>query len=299
MRYRDLASQEEIDRAYDPMRGRDSVPLLEGWRARSATSRGRHRVTLDAAYGPTLAECMDIFHAEGRGEERTEGGEEGKPAPCHLFFHGGYWRSLSHKEFGFVANGLVASGITVAVVNYALCPAVRFGEVVRQARAALAWVHRNAASVNVDPRQLSISGHSAGGHLCGMLLATDWEREYGLPNDLIRGALCVSGLYDLGPFPWSWLQPKLQLTGRDVADYSPVLLPCHVPAGVKLVAGGEESSEFARQMQAFAEHLRGQGISVESAVLEGDDHFSLLDHYRPGGRFVKGITAFHSQGFRR
>ncbi|CAM3607865.1 alpha/beta hydrolase [Halomonas lysinitropha] len=294
MLYRDLATQEEIDRAYDPMRGRDPAVLLEAWRRRSEASRAHHRTTLDLPYGPTLAECLDLFHAEGRGEERAEGREEGKPAPCHLFFHGGYWRSLSHKEFGFVVDGLVASGITVAVVNYALCPAVAFGEVVRQARAALAWVYRNAASLGVDPRQLSVSGHSAGGHLCAMLLATDWEGPYGLPQDLIRGALCVSGLYDLAPFPWSWLQPKLQLTGRDVSDYSPILQPCHVPAEVRLVAGGEESSEFARQMQAYAEHLRGLGIGVESAVLEGDDHFTLLEHYRPGGRFVDWITALHS-----
>ncbi|MDR9439496.1 MAG: alpha/beta hydrolase, partial [Halomonas sp.] len=242
--------------------------------------------TLDLSYGPTLAECLDLFQAEGVGE--------GELAPCHLFFHGGYWRSLSHKEFSFVVDGLVASGITVGVVNYALCPTVAFGEVVRQARAALAWVYRNAGSLGVDPHRLSVSGHSAGGHLCAMLLATDWEGTYGLPDDLICGALSISGLYDLAPFPWSWLQPKLQLTGRDVIDYSPVRLPCRVPAGVRLVAGGEESSEFARQMQAYAEHLRGQGIGVESSVLEGDDHFSLLDHYRPGGRFVDEITAFHS-----
>lgn len=289
MLYRELATQEAIDRAYDPMRGRDPSALLADWRDRSAASRRRSRVTLDLPYGPTLAERLDLFHVEGVGE----GTGEGEPVPCHLFFHGGYWRSLSHKEFSFVVDGLVASGITVAVVNYALCPAVAFGEVVRQARAALAWVYRNAGALGVDPRQLSVSGHSAGGHLCAMLLATDWEGVYGLPNDLIRGALCVSGLYDLGPFPWSWLQPKLQLTGRDVSDYSPVGLPGRVPAGVRLVAGGEESSEFARQMQAYADHLSEQGLGVESTLLEGDDHFSLLDHYRPGGRFVEGITALH------
>ncbi|MGM0692864.1 MAG: alpha/beta hydrolase [Pseudomonadota bacterium] len=286
MLYRDLATQEEIDRAYDPMRGRDPAALLEEWRARSALSCQRHRVMLDLPYGPTRAECLDLFHAEGLGQ--------GETAPCHLFFHGGYWRSLSHKEFGFIVDGLVASGITVAVVNYALCPAVRFGEVVRQSRAALAWIHRNASSLGVDPHRLSLSGHSAGGHLCAMLLATDWEAVYGLPQDLISGALCISGLYDLGPFPWSWLQPKLQLTGRDVIDFSPVLQPCRVPTQVRLVAGGEESSEFARQMTEYAAHLGEQGVSLEQAVLPGDDHFSILEHYRPGGRFVEGITAFHS-----
>ncbi|NIC06801.1 alpha/beta hydrolase [Billgrantia bachuensis] len=281
MLYRDFATQEAIDREYDPMRGRDPSALLADWQARSADFMARCRVSRDVAYGPTLAECMDVYHAE-----RDD-------APLHLFFHGGYWRSLSHREFGFVAEGLVQAGINVAVVNYALCPTVAFGELVRQARAAVAWVQRNGSVLGVDSARLSVSGHSAGGHLTAMLLATDWQGNYGLPDDTIAGALCVSGLYDLRPFPWSWLQPKLQLTGRDVTDYSPLFLPCQVPAPVHLVAGGEESSEFARQMQAHAEHLGAQGVAVGAELLPGDDHFSILDHYAPGGLFTQRIASFH------
>lgn len=281
MLYRDYATQEEIDREYDPSRGRDLAALVAGWRDSSRATRQRLRVTEDVAFGPSLAERMDVFHA---------GGER---APVHLFFHGGYWRSLGHKEFGFVVDGLVEAGITVAVVNYALCPTVPFGEVVRQSQAAVAWWHRHGGSHGVDPQQLSVSGHSAGGHLCAMLLATDWQGVYGLPDDPIRGALAISGLYDLRPFPWSWLQPKLQLTGRDVAAYSPLFLPCRVPATVRLVAGGEESSEFERQMRAHVEHLAAQGVEVSGELLAGDNHFSILDHYRQGGRFVDAIRAFH------
>ncbi|WP_211310937.1 alpha/beta hydrolase [Halomonas denitrificans] len=281
MGYRHPATREGIDRAYDPMRGRDGGALVADWRARSARSRERLSPIPDVAFGPTLAERMDVFPA---------GVDQG---PVHLFFHGGYWRALSHAEFGFVADGLVAAGITVAVVNYALCPEVRLGEIVRQSRAAVAWMHRHGASLGVDPGRLSVSGHSAGGHLCAMLLATRWEEAYGLPADLIRGALSISGLYDLAPFPRSWLQPKLRLTARDVIDYSPVHQPCWVPARVRLVAGGEESEAFADQMRAQAAHLRGQGCAVDSALLAGDDHFSILEHYRPGGRFVEEIAAFH------
>ncbi|MBA2778477.1 alpha/beta hydrolase fold domain-containing protein [Billgrantia kenyensis] len=280
MLYRDFATQEQIDQEYDPMRGREPAALLADWRARSEALSDRVRVTRDVAYGPTLAERMDVYHAER------------DAAPLHLFFHGGYWRSLGHREFGFVAEGLVEAGISVGVVNYALCPAVAFGELVRQARAAVAWAHRHGASLGLDAERLSVSGHSAGGHLAAMLLATDWQAEYGLPNDLIEGALCISGLYDLRPFPWSWLQPKLQLTGRDVNDYSPLFLPCRVPAPVQLVAGSKESGEFARQMHAYAEHLDAHGMAVGTELLSSDDHFSILDHYAPSGRFVQRIAAF-------
>lgn len=286
MLYQHFTTQEEIDRAYDPMLDRDPAALVKEWRERSEASRERHRaslkVSLDVPYGPSLAERMDVFHADA------------PHAPVHVFFHGGYWRALSHREFSFIVDDLVKAGITVAVVNYALCPQVRFSELVRQSQAAVAYVYTHAAELGVDPEQLSISGHSAGGHLCAMLMSTDWESSFGLPNQLIRGALCVSGLYDLRPFPWSWLQPKLQLSGRDVQEFSPLWLPCRVSAPIKLVAGGLESEEFERQMSSYAEHLSQQGQTVTQQLLPDVDHFSILEHYLNDCCFVEWIKGFHA-----
>ena len=287
MLYQHFATQEEIDRAYDPMMGRDPAVLVKAWRERSEASRAFHRTTLDLSYGPSLAERMDIFHADAPDTNSPH-------APVHVFLHGGYWRSLSHREFSFIVDDLVKAGITVAVVNYALCPQVRFSELVRQAQAAVAYVYTHAAELGVDQEQLSISGHSAGGHLCAMLMSTDWQGTFGLPSQLIRGALCVSGLYDLRPFPWSWLQPKLQLTGRDVQDFSPLWQPCRVAAPIKLVAGALESDEFARQMSCYAEHVSEQGQTVTQQLLPNDDHFSILEHYLNDGCFVEWIKAFHA-----
>ncbi|MGO3058223.1 alpha/beta hydrolase [Halomonas sp. AOP43-A1-21] len=281
MLYRHFATQEEIDRAYDPMLGRDPQVLVQDWQQRSEASRAKHRVTLDLAYGPSTAERMDIFHAQSA------------DAPVHVFYHGGYWRSLSHREFSFIVDGLVKAGITVAVVNYALCPVVRFSELVRQSQAAVAYIYRHAKALGVDPSQLSISGHSAGGHLSAMLVATDWEGGFGLPNQLIRGALCISGLYDLRPFPWSWLQPKLQLSGRDVQEFSPLWLPCRVSAPMQLAVGGQEPAEFERQMTAYGEQLLRDGQQVEQHLFNEADHFSILEHYLEGGCFIEWIKAFH------
>ncbi|WP_043529650.1 alpha/beta hydrolase [Litchfieldella xinjiangensis] len=274
MLYRDFATQEQIDAQYDPMRGRDGAALLSEWQQRSAETRAHLAVHEDIPYGPTLAERLDLFPAAA------------PDAPLHVFFHGGYWRALSHKEFSFVAEGLVDAGLNVAVVNYALCPAVPFSELVRQCQAALAWLYRHADAWGADPERLTVSGHSAGGHVCAMLAATDWEGVFGLPSTLIKGTLAISGLYDLRPFPYSWLQPKLQLTGREVANYSPLFLSPRVAAPVHLTAGSRESEEFTRQMHAHGEHLRRYDVPVEAESMPGDDHFSILDHYRPEGEFA-------------
>ena len=79
----------------------------------------------------------------------------------------------------------------------------------RQICAAIAWVYTRGAELGADPHRLTISGHAAGGHLVAMALATDWPGEYGLPADVIKGGVAISGLYDLGLLDYSYVQPKV------------------------------------------------------------------------------------------
>ena len=141
--------------------------------------------------------------------------------PVHVFIHGGYWRRFSARDHDFVVPQLVAAGLTTVVVNYALCPIVSLDEIVRQVRAAIAWTFHHAAEFGADPQHLTISGHSAGGHLTAMALLTDWAGDYGLPADLIKGAVAISGLYDLGFLPYSYIQPKVQATWDQVRPAEP------------------------------------------------------------------------------
>src|SRR5439155_19498885 len=68
-----------------------------------------------------------------------------------------------------------------------------------QVKRAIAFVYRNAGSFNGGANRLYIGGFSSGGHLCGVALVTDWQKEFGLPADMIKGGLCMSGMYDMKP----------------------------------------------------------------------------------------------------
>ena len=149
---------------------------VDSFLSNSARVRKTLAPRLDVPFGPTTAETLDIYPAA-----RPD-------APIHMFIHGGYWHSLSSKEFSFVAEDLVAAGVTVVINNYALCPDVTITEIVRQNRAAVAWLYRNAATFGGNRSRIHVSGHSAGGHLTAMLLMTDWERDFGLPPDSSRAA---------------------------------------------------------------------------------------------------------------
>ncbi|MDE0618315.1 MAG: alpha/beta hydrolase [Rhodospirillaceae bacterium] len=266
--YRNFRTQAEIDAQYDVEASvEDFGACVEFFLSNSERVRRKLKPALDIAYGPTAAEHLDLYPARA------------PDAPLHLFIHGGYWHSLSSKEFSFVAEGLVEAGVAVAVLNYDLCPNVTMTEIVRQNRAAVKWLYENAARHNCDPDRISVSGHSAGGHLTAMLMATDWAGAWGLPPDAVKSGCAVSGLFDLAPFEHSWLQPKLKLNAEEIERNSPIR---HIPqsAGPLIVTlGGDESAEFHRQSQDFLAAWTRAGLPGAYLDLPGLNHFTVLEGY--------------------
>ena len=279
MLYHTFSTQEEIDQEYNPrFIVENTDELIKSYFTESQRVLREYSNRSAVAYGPTLSETLDIFPAEKL------------CSPIHIFFHGGYWHSLTSRDFAFVAEGLVRNGITAVLVNYALCPSVSIDEIVRQSRAAAAWTYRNAEDFGGNPEQITVSGHSAGGHLTGMLLSTDWEKNYGLPPNLIKGFLPVSGLFDLKPFPFSWLQPKLLLSSEQVLRNSPVFLKPVYSPHVMVAVDADESHEFQRQSKNYTIFLQKHGVPAEYLSMPGKNHFNIIhDFLGDGGQLCKKI----------
>ena len=171
--------------------------------ARSAGYRERaQNATFDVAYGAHAMEVMDIFRPAAPAG-----------APVHVYIHGGYWRSRVKENFSYIAEPLVDAGAIVAVVNYALCPEVTIDEIVRQMRACCAFIWNNPDVHGGDRGRIHVAGHSAGGHLSAMLMATDWPVfEPGLPADLVKSGVLISGIFDIAPIMDISVQEQVRLT---------------------------------------------------------------------------------------
>jgi len=263
--YRNFDTQAQIDAQYNPSLALapNDQPMVH-FANQAQHARSSLRCTLNVPYGPTLAETLDIFPAEVPN------------APVFVFIHGGYWRALDSKDFSGVALGLHPLGITTVVINYALCPFVTVDEITRQVRAATAWVLRNIDQHGGDPSRVAVGGHSAGGHLTAMCLQTEWTRDYGLPQDPLAAAIAFSGLYDLEPLRYSYLQPMIQLDAGVVQRNSPAFMtrPCRTPLWITW--GGQESPEFARQSRIYHDAWQAAGNTSTLQAQADANHFTVI-----------------------
>ncbi|MFC2968912.1 alpha/beta hydrolase [Acidimangrovimonas pyrenivorans] len=238
--------------------------IMAEYRRGTEAARALPGTRLDLPYDVEGDRTLDLY-----------GAVPGELRPVFLFIHGGYWRALSKAESGFMAPMLAAQGIACAVPDYRLAPTVGITEIVREMRAALAWLWHNAAAQGIDRDRIFVGGSSAGGHLAGTLLAPGWQAHHGLPEDVVCGALPVSGLYDLAPIAASHVQDWMGFTAEEVAEYSPIRhLPRAGRVTVALAAG--EAAGFTRQSRAYAGALTAAGIPTRWLEVPARNHFDVI-----------------------
>ena len=276
-----LLTADFVERGYN---NRAAVADHPHWLAQypelSAVTRARHRHLLDLRYGPGPLQTVDLFLPE-----RMPGG-------TFVFIHGGYWRALDKADFHFVAGPLLEQGIAVAVANYDLCPAVSIAKIVDQCRQLMVWIARQGPRHGVPADNVVVGGHSAGGHLAAMMLATDWE-ALGLTRDPFVGGVTLSGVHDLKPLVLSSMNSDLRLTNAEAARISPVNHVSLSPAPMLVAVGGAETSEFIRQAQllwdAWPENAQP---AAGPLIVAGRHHFNVVvDHADPESDLTRATLA--------
>lgn len=244
------------------------VEMYEKWEPLSAKVFTDFPCDKNIAYGTSPREALDIISPKRPG-----------PHPALLYIHGGYWMSRTKSDQTFLARAYAEAGIAFVLLEYDLIPEVRMGKIVNQCRSAVTWIHKHAANYDLNPDQIFVSGHSAGGHLTAMLAATNWETFSGAPKDLIKGGIALSGIYDLTPVQHSYMQETLALTDEELANYSPQFFET-VPSIPLIVApGSAESNAFRYQSASLVNAWNAKGASCEYMEPAGCNHFSILTEF--------------------
>jgi len=259
--------QKALDDAYDQI---VYAPNRDQVHKRNIFNSDRVRARLGAprrfAYGSKPIEALDLFATD-------------KPnAPINVFIHGGAWRLRSVKDYAFMAEMYVRAGAHwvgldfdgVEGTNGDLLP------MADQVRRGVAWVYKNAKNYGGDPNRIYVSGQSSGAHLAGNVVTTDWK-DYGVPNDIVKGALLCSGMYDLKPVRLSKRSEYVAFTDEMEEKLSSQRHLDRLYCPVIVAYGTYETPEFQRQNRDFAAAVKAAGKPVTLLVGEGYNHFEMAE----------------------
>ncbi len=270
--WRDL-TQEELDAAYSQGPWAPNLrDVLQRYSRNSELARSRLGEPRTFSYGDTEAETLDVYPATGTSEGSAA-------APVHVYIRGGAWVTGHTRDYAFLAENFVNAGAHFIAVNYASVndTDARLMPLADQVRRALAWIYRNAVSLNVDPERIYLSGHSAGAHLAGVAMTTDWAGTFGLPARLVKGGLLCSGMFDLEPVSRSSRREYVHFDDPTIQDLSPQRHLDRLNAPIVVAYGTLESPEFQRQSRDFVVAVRAAGKPVDRVVAEHYNHFEVIE----------------------
>lgn len=260
--------QKELDDAYDQIKYAPNLPqIVKRYATNSAETRKRIGEPKRLSYGSSQVEGADLFPTK-------------KPnAPIHVFLHGGAWRGGTAQSYSFPAEMFVNAGAHYVALDFTNVVETK-GDLLpmaKQCRDGIAWIYKNAKSFGGDPDRIYMSGHSSGGHLGGVVMVTDWEKDYALPKDVVKGAVLVSGMYDLKPVRLSARSSYVKFTDDMEHAMSSQRHLDKLNRPVIVAHGTLETPEFQRQSRDFAAAVKTAGKPVELLVGEGYNHFELVE----------------------
>ena len=262
--------QKELDDAYDQSKyAPNLLQIVKRYESNSNAMRARLGEPKRFNYGPTAIERLEVYSTK-------------RPnAPIHIHIHGGAWRQRPATEYAFPAEMLMNAGahyvvpdfISVDETNGDLMP------MVEHVRRAIAWTVRNAQSFGGDAERVYLSGFSSGAHLAGVALLTPWRTDFDLPDDVIKGAVLSSGMYDLKPVRLSARSKYVRFTDEMEERLSTQRLLTRITTPLVLAHGTYETPEFQRQTRDFAAALKAADKPVQYFVNENYNHFEMMETF--------------------
>jgi arylformamidase len=261
--------QVELDAAYDQTAYAPNRQQI-GQRMAAASELVRERLgpPMRLSYGTSEIEQLDLYRTQAGGRE-----------PIQVCIHGGAWRGGSAKGNAFPAEVFVAAGAHYILPDFVAVQNAGGNLMVMadQVRRAIAWVYRNATGFGGDPERIYLSGHSSGAHLAGVAVTTDWRRDFSLPADVIKGAVLVSGMYDLRGPRLSSRSSYVKFDDSTEEALSPQRHIDRLVTPLIIAYGSLETPEFQRQSRDFAAAVKDAVKPVELIRGEGYNHFEFIE----------------------
>lgn len=192
------------------------------------------------------------------------------------FVHGGGWTNGYKEWMAFMAPAFTAAGVVFVSIGYRLAPQHPFPAGFDDTVRAIAWLHGNVAQHGGDPARLFVGGHSAGGHYTALAaVRRDWQGPLGLPGDVIRGCLPISGVYLFGEGSGLSMRPRFLGDAANDAVASPIRhIGPESPPPFLIACGSDDFPHLVRQAGEMRATIEAAAGDAEFIELPGRNHFT-------------------------
>jgi arylformamidase len=262
--------QRELDDAYDQSKYAPNFQqVIKRYASNSIVTRSHIGEPMRENYGPTPIEKLEIYSPKSAN------------APIHIHIHGGAWHQRPATEYAFPAELLTKAGAHYVVPDFVSVDETKgdLMPMVDQVRRSIAWTIQNASRFGGDPSRVYLSGFSSGSHLAGVALLTDWKKDFDLPDDVIKGAVLSSGIYDLKAVRLSARSKYVTITDDIEQSLSTQRHLDRIRTPLVLAHGTYETPEFKRQTRDFAAALKGAGKSCQFFINDNYNHFEMMETF--------------------
>ncbi|MGO8860395.1 MAG: alpha/beta fold hydrolase [Acidimicrobiales bacterium] len=246
-------------------------------------------------------QAVDVTYCNGQTARITEPTTSAR-SPAVIYLHGGSWIGGDNTSGGFIINSigpaLNAKGFVVAAVNYRLGPQAPWPAQIVDAKCAVRYLRAHADTFDIDPAEIGIWGHSAGGHLASLVgtagPSAGWNTgAYPDESSRVQAVADLAGPSDLVTLDNEGIPgtvkanfksllkdvPESQLTA-ELAAASPVTYVSRGDPPFLIVHSDDDLFVPLAQSEELAQALEGADVPVTLVVVHGGGH--SLD--QPGGR---------------
>ncbi len=209
-------------------------------------------------------------------------------SPAILCIHGGGFRAGKREGWDGRCKMLAERGYVAVTVTYRLAPKHQYPAAIHDVKAAVRWLRANAATYNIDPDRIGVTGDSAGGHLAQFLGVTggvaEFEGSGGNPGVSSRVS-CVVNFYGPSDFTKSygksvdaaevlplWLGGDAAKEHKKHIQASPLYWVTPQAAPTLLLHGTKDPYVAVEQAEWMRDRLKAAEVEVELIAFEGAGH---------------------------
>lgn len=109
-----------------------------------------------------------------------------KELPVLIFVHGGNWNSGNKNAYGFIGRNFAKKDVITVIPSYTLSPKSDVEQMTNEIATAVRWVQKNIKKYHGDPKNLFVTGHSAGGQLVANAVLNP---KFGIDENSVSGII--------------------------------------------------------------------------------------------------------------